>query len=91
MSREKKEGWCWHGVDNSQGLDFSYNADQISSEAHLREVAVMMLVRMGQKSGCEEAERINSKDDQVRNKRAEEGSQYHSKSYPDDHPLIIRS
>ena len=91
VSREKKEGWCWHGVDNSQGLDFSYNADQISSEAHLREVAVMMLVRMGQKSGCEEAERINSKDDQARNKRAEEGSQYHSKSYPDDHPLIIRS
>ena len=48
VSREKKDGWWWHGVDNSQGPDFSYNAEQISSSAHLRDVAVMMMVRMGE-------------------------------------------
>ena len=48
VSRERKDGWWWHGVDESQGPDFIYNAEQISSSSNLRDVAVMMMVRMGE-------------------------------------------
>ena len=46
VSREKEDGWHWHGVDDSQGQDFEYSADQMRSYAHLRNVAVMMMVRV---------------------------------------------
>ena len=78
VSREKKEGWCWHGVDSSQGPDFSYNAEQISAGAHLRDVAVMMMVRMGGQSDHQEA--VNLNDDRGQSKLGEEGRQLIIKS-----------
>ena len=80
VSRELKEGWCWHGVDNSQGPDFSYNAEQIRSGAHLREVAVMMMVRMGGASDCQETERANLIYQQGQRKQEKGGS--HTHTYP---------
>ena len=55
VSREKKDGWWWHGVDKSQGPDFHYNAEQITSGAHLRDVTVMMMVRMGDMNDGQES------------------------------------
>ena len=46
VSREKEDGWHWHGVDDGQGQDFDYSADQMRSYAHLRNMAVMMMVRV---------------------------------------------
>ena len=74
VSREAEDGWCWHGVDSSQGPDYSYNSEQISSGAHLRDVAVMMMVRMGEQSNCQETkqQQANLKEDQTERKEEEE-------------------
>ena len=56
VSREKEDGWWWHGVVDSQGPDFRYNADQMHSCAHLKDAAVLMMVRMGEMSDCQESE-----------------------------------
>ena len=79
VSRETKDGWCWHGVDNSQGPDFSYDAQQISSGAHLRDAVVMMMVRMGEQSNCQETEQQQAnlnKDQTERKEQEEEGDIY---------------
>ena len=78
VSREKEDGWWWHGVVDSQGPDFRYNANQMHSSAHLREVAVMMMVRMGEVSDHQEAEQehANLDDDQGPSKQAEGGRLY---------------
>ena len=47
VSKKMKEIWHWHGVDVSQLPDFDYNAAQMRSSAHLKNVVVMMLVRRG--------------------------------------------
>ena len=75
VSREKEDGWWWHGVVDSQGPDFRYNANQMHSSAHLREVAVMMMVRMGEVSDHQETEQehANLDDDQGPGKQAEGG------------------
>ena len=56
VSREKEDGWWWHGVVDNQGSDFRYTAEEIQSSAHLRDVAVMMMVRMGGQSDFQETE-----------------------------------
>ena len=56
VSREKEDGWWWHGVVDSQGPDFRYTAEEMDSSAHLRDVAVMMMVRVGGQSDCQETE-----------------------------------
>ena len=79
VSRETEDGWCWHGVDSSQGPDFSYDAQQISSGAHLRDVAVMMMVRMGEQSNCQDTEQQQAnlnKDQTERKQQEEEGDTY---------------
>ena len=75
VSREKEDGWWWHGVVDSQGPDFRYNDDQMQSCAHLGEVAVMMMVRMGEVSDHQETEQehANLDDDQGPGKQAEGG------------------
>ena len=75
VSREKKEGWWWHGVIDSQGPDFRYSADQMHSCVHLKEVAVMMMVRMGEVSDHQEVEQehVNLDGDQGQSRRAEGG------------------
>ena len=75
VSREKEDGWWWHGVVDSQGPDFRYNANQMHSCAHLRKVAVMMMVRMGEVSDHQETEQehANLDDDQGPGKQAEGG------------------
>ena len=54
VSREKEDGWWWHGVDNGQFPDFKYSSEQLQSAVHLRDVAVMMMVRMGE--NCDQPE-----------------------------------
>ena len=54
VSREKEEGWWWHGVVDNQGPDFRYTAEEIHSSTHLRDVAVIMMVRMGGQIDCQE-------------------------------------
>ena len=75
VSREKEDGWWWHGVVDSQGPDFRYNDDQMQACAHLGEVAVMMMVRMGEVSDHQETEQehANLDDDQGPGKQAEGG------------------
>ena len=77
VSTEKEEGWWWHGVDDSQGPDFKYNAEQLHSSAHLRDVAVMMMVRMRDESDCPETEQnqSNLNYDQGQKKQEEGGNQ----------------
>ena len=72
VSREKEDGWHWHGVDDSQGQDFKYNPDQMTSLPHLRNVAVMMLVRVGVMNAEQ-----NSRRQQVKGSKsnAEEGNE----------------
>ena len=80
VSREKKEGWWWHGVDKSQGPDFCYNAEQIASGAHLQEVTVMMMVRMGETNDGQESGQThdNLNCEQEQSEQGEGGSQYPS-------------
>ena len=54
LSREKMDGWWWHGVDQSQSPDFKYDVDQLASDVHVRDVAAMMMVR----SGLQESEEL---------------------------------
>ena len=56
VSREREEGWWWHGVVDNQGPDFQYNLEQMRSYVHLRDVAVMMMVRVGEGSGCQQTD-----------------------------------
>ena len=60
VSRQKEDGWWWHGVDTSQGLDFKYNAEQLQSNAHLRDVVVMMMVRINVRSEKQEIEQYQT-------------------------------
>ena len=78
VSREKEDGWWWHGVDESQRPDFKYNAKQLHSSAHLRDVAVMLMVRMREESDCPETEQHHSNlnYDQGQKKQEEAGNQY---------------
>ena len=80
VSREAKEGWWWHGVVDTQGLDFRYTAEQLHSSTHLRDVAVMMMVRMGEENDCQETERqpANLNYGQGQRKQEEEGRKYPS-------------
>ena len=77
VSREKKEGWWWHGVDDSQGPDIKYTAEQLHLSAHLRDVVVMMMVRMGEESDCQgtEQEQANWNHHQGQRKQEEGGNQ----------------
>ena len=77
VSREKKEGWWWHGVDNSQEPDFKYTDEQLHSAGYLRGVVVMMMVRMGEKNYYQETEQQhpNLNFNQVQRKEKEEGNQ----------------
>ena len=72
VSREKEEGWWWHGVDNSQGPGFRYNAEQLHLSAHLSDVVVMMMVRMGEESDGQETEQQQN---QGQRKQEERGNQ----------------
>ena len=56
VSREKMDGWWWHGVDESQRPDFKYDIDQLAPDADIRDVSVMMMVRIGGESGLQERE-----------------------------------
>ena len=78
VSTEKKEGWWWHGVDTSQGPDFCYKAEQVASGAHLREVTVMMMVRMGEmKDGQESGQQQTDLNHELeQSEHMEGGSQY---------------
>ena len=80
VSREKEEGWWWHGVDDSQGPDLKYTAEQLHSSAHLRDVVVMMMVRMAEESDCQETEQqqANLTKDQGQRKQEDRGSKYPS-------------
>ena len=60
VSRQKEDGWWWHGVDTSQGPDFKYNAEQLQSNAHLRDVVVMMMVRIDVRSEKQENEQYQT-------------------------------
>ena len=46
VSREKIDGWWWHGVDESQRPDFKYDAEQLASDVHVTDVTAMMMVRI---------------------------------------------
>ena len=63
VSREKEDGWWWHGVVDSQGPDFGYTAEDMHSFAHLRDVAVMMMVRIGGQSDYQETEEEHAEQD----------------------------
>ena len=54
LSREKVDGWWWHGVDESQRPDFKYEDEQLASDTHIRNVAAMMMVRIGGLQECEQ-------------------------------------
>ena len=55
LSREKVDGWWWLGVDESQGPDFKYDCEQLASDAHIINVAALIMVRIG-RSGLQECE-----------------------------------
>ena len=69
VSREREEGWWWHGVVDDQGPDFQYNAEQMRSSGHLSDVAVMMMVRIGEKSNCQETEQEHDQGHQKQDRK----------------------
>ena len=64
VSRERPDGWWWHGVDEGQAPSHKYSAEQVQAFRHLQDVSVMMSVRVGAKRGhvgsdshaCEESQ-----------------------------------
>ena len=45
VSREREDGWWWHGVDRGQAQSFKYTAEQVAASRHFRDAAVLMAVR----------------------------------------------
>ena len=56
VAREREDGWWWHGVDDGQCPDYKYDAEDVESSIHLRDVAVMMMVRMGEEGNFQRTE-----------------------------------
>ena len=46
VSREKEDGWWWHGVDMGQAQSFKYSPSQVQAWRHLQDACVLMLVRV---------------------------------------------
>ena len=46
VTRKMEDGWWWHGVDDGQGSDYKYSAEELSNSAHLRNAAVLLLTRV---------------------------------------------
>ena len=45
VSRERPDGWWWHGVDEGQAPSYKYSAAQVQAFRHLQNVSVLMAVR----------------------------------------------
>lgn len=56
VSREKLDGWWWHGVDKSQRPDFKYDCKQLASDAHMTDAIALMMVRID----LEESDQLQS-------------------------------
>ena len=46
VSREKEDGWWWHGVDVGQAQSFKYSPSQVQAWRHLQDACVLMMVRV---------------------------------------------
>lgn len=49
VARRMEDGWWWHGVDDGQGSDYKYSAEELSKSAHLANAAVLLLTRVSPK------------------------------------------
>ena len=47
VSREKSDGWWFHGVDEGQVQSRKYTDEQVKSKRHLQDVSVLMGIRVG--------------------------------------------
>ena len=45
VSRERPDGWWWHGVDEGQAPSYKYSDAQVQAFRHLQDVSVLMGVR----------------------------------------------
>ena len=46
VARKMEDRWWWHGIDDVQGSDYKYSAEELSNSAHLTNAAVLLLARM---------------------------------------------
>ena len=56
VSREKEDGWWWHGVDRRQAQSFKYTAAQVAASRHFQDAAVLMAVRTSEEDQQETLE-----------------------------------
>ena len=56
VSRERPDGWWWHGVDEGQAPSYKYSAEQVQASRHLKDVSVLMSVRVGAEGGQAESD-----------------------------------
>ena len=69
VSRERPDGWWWQGVDEGQVPSYKYSAEQVQAFRHLKDVSVLMSVRVDAERGhvgsdsqaCEELQSALSK------------------------------
>ena len=52
VSREREDGWWWHGVDRGQAQSFKYTAEQMVASRHFQDVAVLMAVRTSEENSA---------------------------------------
>ena len=52
VSREREDGWWWHGVDRGQAPSFKYTAEQVAASRHFQDAAVLMAIRTSEENSA---------------------------------------
>ena len=65
VSREREDGWWWHGVDRGQAQSFKFSAAQVAASRHFLDAAVLMAVRTSEECHQEIQENTLKSYDQI--------------------------